>query len=38
MRYFVDGVAEVVHNRCDGEDTTQPFVQTLLRRGLLVLR
>jgi hypothetical protein len=31
------GVAEVVHHRRDGEDTTQPFVPTFLRYGLLGL-
>ena len=33
-----DGVAEVIHHRCDGEDAAQPLVQTFLRRGLLGLR
>jgi hypothetical protein len=33
-----DCVAELVHYRCDGEDATQPFVQTFLRHGLRGLR
>jgi hypothetical protein len=29
-----DGVAEVVHYRCDSQDATQPLVQTFLGRSL----
>ena len=34
---FHDGVAEVIHYRCDGENAAQPLVQTFLGRGLLGL-
>jgi hypothetical protein len=33
-----DSVAEVIDYRRNGEDATQPFVQTFLRHGLLGLR
>ena len=33
-----DGVAEVIHHRCDGEDAAQPLVQTVLHRGCYPVR
>ncbi len=37
-RVLHDRIAEVVHDRRDGEHATQPFGQTFLRHGLLGLR
>jgi hypothetical protein len=37
-RVLHNRIAEVVHDRCNGEDATQAFVQTSLRRGLFGLR